>query len=67
MHVGKILRSVVRASGADYAIVARGTPFRDRAVPLPRQGPILTLRLLAEKTAPRLDDLALSLGDVEAL
>jgi hypothetical protein len=37
-------------------------------VPLPRQGPILTWRPLADPAAPpRLRDLDLSLGDVELL
>jgi GNAT superfamily N-acetyltransferase len=62
-----ILRTVARATGADYAIVARHTPIADRLPPLPRQGPILTMRPLADASILRLDELALSLGDVEAL
>jgi hypothetical protein len=66
-RVGAIVRSVVRATGADYAIVARNAPARDRLAPMPGQGPLLTLRALADDALPQLGDLALSLGDVEAL
>ncbi len=66
-RISKILRTVLKTTNADYAIVARRSPLRDRVAPMPGQGPILTLRPLAEKTVPDLDDLALSLGDVEAL
>jgi hypothetical protein len=47
--------------------VARKHPLADRVPPLPGQGPILTLRALADDALPRLGDMTLSLGDVEAL
>lgn len=64
----RLLGLVARESGADYAIrVGRPMP-RARFLPLPRQGPILTWRPLADQAPPpRLRDLDLSLGDVELL
>jgi GNAT superfamily N-acetyltransferase len=61
-----LLRSVPRAAGADYAIRLGGGGGRGAGyVPLPRQGPVLTWRAIAEKTQPPLESWRLSLGDVE--
>lgn len=64
----RLLRSAARGTGADYAIkLGRPLP-RAGYFPLPRQGPILTWRPLADTTpVPELGDLDLSLGDVELL
>jgi GNAT superfamily N-acetyltransferase len=64
----RLLRLVARESGADYAIRVGRPMLRAGFVPLPRQGPILTWRPLADPAPPpRLRDLDLSLGDVELL
>ncbi|WP_436796305.1 GNAT family N-acetyltransferase [Actinospongicola halichondriae] len=57
------LRRIVRAVG-DYA-VAVGLTARNGLIPLPRQGPIVTWRPLARAGVPGLDDVRLSLGDLE--
>lgn len=56
-------RHLARSVGADYAIRVgtQGQGF----VQLPRQGPILTWRAVADGEQPSGDDLELSLGDVE--
>jgi GNAT superfamily N-acetyltransferase len=62
----ELLREVERATGADYAVVVGASSLRARYVPIPRQGPILTWRSLADSAPrPRMRDLDLSLGDVE--
>jgi GNAT superfamily N-acetyltransferase len=71
----RLLRSVQRAAGADYAIRLR--PAREPVVspsrasgwvPLPRVGPRLTYRGLADRSpVPGLRDFDLALGDVELL
>lgn len=59
----RLVRRVLRESGADYAIGVRSG--RARVLPpLPRQGPILTTRALAS-SPPEPDAWALTLGDVE--
>ena len=58
-----LVRAVRRTVDADY--VLRLGHDRDGLLPLPGQGPILTWRSVTETTAPGLDDVALSLGDVE--
>ena len=58
-----LVRRVLRATGADYAIGLRTGPSAG-LVPLPRQGPLLTTRPLAA-SAPSPRDWALTLGDVE--
>jgi hypothetical protein len=67
----QLLRMVARFAAADYAIRVGRTDARTlRAgfVPFPRQGPILTWRPLADRSAaPALRDLDLALGDVELL
>ncbi len=66
-----LLRRVARESGADYTIrLGHAGRWRPRGgfVPLPRQGPLLTWRPLADASPPpRLADLELRLGDVELL
>lgn len=61
----RLLREVVRRSGADYAVCARS--HGAGAVPLPRQGPVLTWRAICADSPPMLEDWALSLGDIELL
>jgi GNAT superfamily N-acetyltransferase len=62
-----LVRSVVRRSGADYAIKLGGSSVgRGGFVRLPGQGPVLTWRPLASAThGGRLDAWALTLGDIE--
>jgi hypothetical protein len=63
-----LLREVARSTEADYAIIVGTSSVRARYVPIPRQGPILTWRPLADRSSPpQLRDLELSLGDVELL
>jgi predicted N-acetyltransferase YhbS len=62
-----LIRSVVRACGADY-VIRSGGPLVDRRgfIRLPRQGPMLTWRRLAAHTpGGHLSDWDLALGDVE--
>lgn len=54
---------LVRACG-DYA-VAIGLGPRHGFLPLPRQGPIVTWRPLADPSVPALADLGFTLGDIE--
>lgn len=54
---------LVRACG-DYA-VALGLTSRHGFVPVPRQGPIVTWRPLADPVVPALGDLGFVLGDIE--
>jgi GNAT superfamily N-acetyltransferase len=62
----KLLREVARSTAADYAIIVGTSSLRARYVPIPRQGPILTWRPLADPSPPpQLRGLDLSLGDVE--
>ncbi len=62
----RLLREVARATAADYAIIVGTSSLRARYVPIPRQGPILTWRPLADPSPPpHLHSLDLSLGDVE--
>jgi hypothetical protein len=61
----ELCRFVLAVSGADYAVrVGRPTSTRD-FLALPRQGPLLTWRALAETSMPTLRRWDLSLGDVE--
>ncbi|MEX0666269.1 MAG: GNAT family N-acetyltransferase [Acidimicrobiia bacterium] len=60
-----LARRVLRESGADYAVRLR-TETRAGFVPLPRQGPVLVYRPLADAAEPPPQrDWALALGDVE--
>jgi GNAT superfamily N-acetyltransferase len=54
---------LVRNCG-DYAVALGLTP-RHGFVPMPRQGPIVTWRPLANPIVPPLEDLAFALGDLE--
>jgi GNAT superfamily N-acetyltransferase len=64
----RLLGLVAHRTGADYAIRVGRPSLRAGYVPVPRPGPILTWRPLAERTRPpALGDLDLSLGDVELL
>ncbi len=67
----RLLRAVRRTAGADY-VIRLGRPGVARPtggfVPLPRQGPVLTYRPLADGAPPpTLRELDLRLGDVELL
>jgi GNAT superfamily N-acetyltransferase len=57
------VRRLVRACG-DYA-VAIGLTSRHGFVPMPRQGPIVTWRPLANPVVPPLGDIGFALGDIE--
>ena len=68
---GPLLRAVRRQAGADYVIrlgrASRMLPAHG-FVPLPRHGPVLTYRPLADASPPpSLRDFELALGDVELL
>jgi hypothetical protein len=70
MPLGSAARSVigtiVARSGADYLLRCSGPRgVLDGFVPAPQLGPILTWRPICRTGAPRIGDLALSLGDVE--
>jgi hypothetical protein len=60
-----LVRAVLAATGADYAIGTRASLPAPAAVPLPRQGPILTWREVGAVRPARLADFQLALGDVE--
>jgi hypothetical protein len=59
------VRSLLRATGADYAIATRATLPPPAALPLPRQGPILTWREVTATEPAELGDFSLSLSDLE--
>jgi GNAT superfamily N-acetyltransferase len=61
-----LVRTVVRATGADYALV-RGTAAVDAtpAVALPAFAPLVTWRAVTSTDEPTIDDFALSVGDLE--
>ena len=59
----RLVRSVVRGSGADYAIGLRTGPA-SAMIPLPGQGPLLTARPLA-RAVPDRGAWTLSMADVE--
>jgi GNAT superfamily N-acetyltransferase len=62
----QLLREVTHSTAADYAISLGTSSLRAGFVPVPRLGPILTWRPLADpSTPPQLRDLNVSLGDVE--
>ena len=63
---GRTLRRLVAESGADVALASgSAVGLRDRLLPLPRSGPVLTWRALCRATVPGLDDLDLDLGGLE--
>ena len=67
MPTAALVRSVARQCGADY-VIRIGGPTVDRSgfVRVPGQGPVLTWYGLADDApGARLDDWALTLGDVE--
>ena len=64
----RLVRSVLRSTHADYALLVTHDwrhVVTVPAIPVPRIGPIVTWRALAERTAPSLDGWELSLGDLE--
>lgn len=57
---------ILRRTGADYALRCDdGTAWRAGFVPVPSLGPVLTWRPLDEAPVPTMDQLSLTLGDVE--
>jgi GNAT superfamily N-acetyltransferase len=63
---GPLVRRVLHATGADYAIALRAPGERATGLlPAPRQGPLLVWRSLTEARRPSRRAWALSLGDVE--
>lgn len=60
----RLSREVLKASGGDYAI-ALGSVRRRGWVRLPRIGPLLTWRALADANTPPIKEWELSAGDVE--
>lgn len=65
--LGAALRAVVRATGADVALGVGPARWRRGALPLPRQGPLVTVRQLSDRPVPPLDQWALGLGDLELM
>jgi GNAT superfamily N-acetyltransferase len=61
-----LLREIARAAVADQVIQLRPEPLLSAGfVPLPGGGPILTWRELAGTSMPKLDEWALTMGDIE--
>ena len=66
--IARLVRKVLRESGADYAVRIGGRhAARAGAFPLPGQGPTLVWRAVSDDTMPPADDWRLVLGDVELL
>jgi GNAT superfamily N-acetyltransferase len=64
--VGSLLRAVLRASRADYAIRIGGTGVpRAMSLPLPGQGPTLVWRAVCDDVMPPAPDWHVGLGDIE--
>jgi hypothetical protein len=62
----RLLRAVATMCEADYTVYVGTPPLRARYVPIPRTGPLVTWRSLADTSpTPRMRDLDLSLGDIE--
>ena len=60
----RLIRSVLAATRADYALVLDGS-IQDRTVPLPGQGPTLVWRSVNATQRPLLEDWHLTMGDIE--
>jgi GNAT superfamily N-acetyltransferase len=63
--IGRAVAELLDATGADYAIGTRRTLPHGAALPLPRQGPVLTWRDVQPAPPAALDDFHLTLGDIE--
>lgn len=64
--IRKGIRHLLKATTADVALATTaGTGLATGMLPLPRTGPILTWRTLANPATPALGDLALSMGSIE--
>jgi hypothetical protein len=63
-RVRRIARRIARETGADYGLLLGGG-WHDGFAVIPRMGPLLVWRPLADARVPAARDLALSLGDVE--
>jgi hypothetical protein len=62
----RLVRQLLRLSGADYALKAGGQAISEAAMlRAPRQGPVLTWRALAGPDQPPLAQWRLALGDIE--
>jgi hypothetical protein len=60
-----LMKSVVAAADADYLLRIDRRAYVPRFAPVPRIGPVLTLRSISGAATPTLRDLSLSMGDVE--
>ena len=61
----RLMKDIARLTGADYLLRIDNRRLIRRFVPLPKAGPILTARSVDGRQLPELDDLSLSMGDVE--
>ncbi len=65
-HLRQGIGHLLKATGADIALATTAdTGLGTAMIPLPRSGPILTWRTLADPATPTLDDLSLSMGSIE--
>lgn len=60
----RLVGAAIRSSGADHAIGV-GLGFTHGFCPIPRLGPLLTSRVLADPMPKRSDDFTWGLGDIE--
>lgn len=64
--VAAAVRSILRSTGADFAIVGGGSSrLLSGFVPVPRLGPILTWKPVMRPGVPTMSELSLAMGDVE--
>lgn len=64
--VGRAMGYLLRSARADHPISTAGSgSLRAGFAPAPNPGPILSRREVCRKGTPAMDDLALTLGDVE--
>jgi len=61
----QLMRAIARLTQADYVLRIDRRRLMRGFVPLPRIGPVLTGRSIDGRKIPTLDDLSLSMGDVE--
>lgn len=65
--VPRALRQVARATKADVAVGIGRRAIRQGILPLPRQGPTITVRTLGDSAPPPIERWDLRLGDLELL
>jgi hypothetical protein len=63
----RLMREIARLTRADYLLRIDRRRMIRGFVQLPRNGPILTGRSIDGRKLPKLDDLSLSMGDIELL